>query len=78
MSQTKTGSLAEALANIAVGFGINFVVNLATLPLLWDPERPALSAFKIGVVFTAVSLVRQYVLRRWFNGLRWGNREAAR
>jgi hypothetical protein len=28
------------------------------------------AAFEIGLWFTAVSLLRQYVLRRWFNGLK--------
>lgn len=27
-------------------------------------------AFGIGLVFTAISLARSYVIRRWFNGLR--------
>jgi hypothetical protein len=74
MSQTRTGSLAEAGANIAVGFGINFAANLALLPLMWDAAHPTASAFRLGLVFTVISLVRSYVLRRWFNGLRFGNR----
>jgi len=31
------------------------------------------TAFEIGLVFTVISLVRQYVLRRWFNGLKFGH-----
>ena len=73
MAQTKFGSFTEACTNIAIGFSLNFFVNLATLPLLWNPASPKLSAFYIGLVFTAVSLIRQFVLRRWFNGLRFGN-----
>jgi hypothetical protein len=33
-------------------------------------------AFSMGLIFTAISLVRSYVLRRWFNGLKFGNRHA--
>lgn len=76
MAQTKTGSLVEAGANIAVGFGINFGANLALLPWLWDAASPARSAFVIGIFFTVISLVRSYVLRRWFNGLRFGQEPA--
>jgi hypothetical protein len=75
--QTRKGSLVEAITNILIGFSLNFGVNLVTLPLLWNPASPGLSAFYIGLVFTAVSLIRQYVLRRWFDGLRFGNRPEA-
>ena len=73
MSQTKAGSLAEAMVNIAIGFGINYAANLIVLPLLGYHVTPG-SAFEIGVIFTVISLVRSYVLRRYFNNLTWGNR----
>jgi hypothetical protein len=73
VSQTRKGSLVESTANIAVGFGINYGANLALLPVMWDAAHPAASSFHIGLVFTAISLVRSYVLRRWFNGLRFGH-----
>lgn len=73
MAQTKTGSLAEAVANIAVGFGINFTANLIVLPW-FGFSVSAGQAFGIGVVFTVISLARSYILRRYFNGLRFGNR----
>lgn len=78
MAQTRTGSLTEAAANIAVGFSINFGANLVLLPWLWDPSYPTHSAFAIGLCFTAISLVRSYVLRRWFNGLKFGHTEPAK
>lgn len=73
MSQTKTGSFVEAWANIAVGFAINFGANMLVLPHFGFAITAA-KAFGIGVVFTIISLVRQYVLRRWFNGLKFGNK----
>jgi hypothetical protein len=73
MSQTKTGSFVEAWANIAVGFSINYFANLAVLPMFGFAIKP-MQAFWIGVIFTGISLVRSYVLRRWFNGLRFGNK----
>lgn len=74
MSQTRAGSLAEACVNIAIGFAINWTCNMVFLPMFGFDTLTAAKAFGIGVVFTVVSLVRQYVLRRWFNGLKWGNR----
>jgi hypothetical protein len=73
MAQTKAGSIAEAFANIAVGFSINWVANMIVLPAFGFHVTGA-QAFHIGLVFTVISLVRSYVLRRWFNGLRFGNK----
>jgi hypothetical protein len=72
MSQTKLGSFAEAWVNIAVGFTINFCANMLVLPL-FGFKVTAGSAFEIGLIFTVVSLVRSYVLRRWFNSLKFGH-----
>lgn len=72
MSQTKLGSAAEAWANIAVGFTINYFANLAIFPLFGF--HISLEAnFLMGAIYTVISLVRSYVLRRWFNGLKFGN-----
>lgn len=76
MAQTKLGSFVEAWANIAVGFAINWSANMIVLPMFGFNGLTAGKAFGIGLVFTAISLVRQYILRRYFNGLRFGNSEA--
>jgi hypothetical protein len=76
MAQTKLGSLIEAWANIVVGFSINFFANMAILPL-FGFKVSAGSAFEIGLIFTVISLVRSYVLRRWFNGLKFGHTDNA-
>ena len=77
MSQTQLGSFVEAWANIAIGFTINWSANMLILPLFGFKVTGA-QAFGIGVFFTVISLVRSYVLRRWFNGLKFGNAEPAR
>jgi hypothetical protein len=69
MTQTRLGSWLEAWANIAIGFGINFIANLIVLPLFGFHVTPG-DAFGIGLVFTAISLVRSYVLRRVFNRIK--------
>lgn len=72
MAQTKKGSIAEAWANIAVGFSINYFANLTIFPL-FGMHIGALNNFYMGCIYTVISLVRSYVLRRWFNGLKFGN-----
>lgn len=74
MAQTKFGSFVEAWANIFVGFVINFLGNLFVWPLLGIHGVGARVAFLGGVIFTVISLVRQYILRRYFNGLKFGNK----
>ena len=79
MAQTKIGSFVEAWANIAIGFAVNWTANMLILPLFGFTTLTAAKAFGIGLAFTAVSLTRQYILRRFFNGLKFGNTpEAAR
>ncbi len=67
--QSRTGSFLEAWANIAVGFSINWVANLMILPLYGFPINGG-QAFSMGLIFTAISLVRSYTLRRVFNQIR--------
>lgn len=74
MAQSKLGSIVEGLANIAVGFTINFAANMLILPLFGFHTLTAGNNFIIGLLYTVISLVRSYVLRRWFNGLKFGNK----
>lgn len=73
MSQTRSGSFIEACTNIAIGFTINWTANMLILPLFGFTTLTALKAFYIGLAFTAVSLIRQYVIRRHFNKIRLFN-----
>ena len=66
MTQTRLGSLIEAVFNVVVGFGINFTANLLIFPLFgW--EISAAQNLTLGVIYTAISIARSYVIRRWFN-----------
>ena len=66
MSQSRLGSFIEAWVNVLIGFGINFVANLAVLPYFGFDVTPT-DAFGIGLVFTVISVARSYCVRRWFN-----------
>jgi hypothetical protein len=74
MSQTRLGSFAEALANIAIGFAINFAANWLLLPLFGFRTLTLWANFELGLLYTMISLVRSFILRRYFNGLRFGNK----
>jgi hypothetical protein len=65
MAQSKTRSCAEAWINIAIGYSINFVANLVVFPL-FGYNVSVRDNIVIGVIYTGISLVRQYVIRRWF------------
>lgn len=66
MGQTRRGSLLESLANLLAGYSINFTANLLIFPLFgWNiSTRENLT---LGVIYTGISLVRSYGLRRLFN-----------
>ena len=68
MNQTRLGSLIEVAFNIAIGFSINWVANIYILPLYGFAITGG-QAFSMGLLFTVISVVRGYVIRRWFNGL---------
>ena len=64
--QSRRQAIVEAWVNIAIGFTLNFAMNMALLPLV-GASISAADNFALGWVFTAASVVRQYALRRWFN-----------
>ena len=72
--QTIMGSIAEAWLNVAVGFSINFCANMLILPLFGFTGLTMGKNFVIGLVYTVISLVRSFVIRRYFNGLKWSNK----
>jgi hypothetical protein len=70
VKQTRFMSLMEALANNAIAFVISIIANQLVLPLFGLTVSLAQS-IGITVAFTAISIVRGYVVRRIFEG--WGH-----
>lgn len=66
MNQTRLGSMIEVLFNIAIGFAINWVANIWILPL-YGFQITGGQAFSMGLIFTIISVVRSYIIRRYFN-----------
>lgn len=67
--QSRRASLAEAVANTIVGYLVAVATQMVVFPLFGVAVNVA-AHLGIGVAFTAVSLVRSYLLRRAFEWLR--------
>jgi hypothetical protein len=61
----------EAVTNIVVGYGLAVLTQIIVFPL-FGFHASLSENLLIGGLFTAISLVRSYVLRRLFNGTRSG------
>jgi hypothetical protein len=66
MSQTKLGSFIEAWVNVLIGFTINYIANLLIFPL-FGFHISLLDNLYMGLLYTLISVVRSYCIRRWFN-----------
>ena len=66
VGQSRRRSLLESFVNILVGYSINFTANLLIFPIFgWHIS--ARENLTLGVIYTGISLVRSYGLRRFFN-----------
>lgn len=68
MTQSRRASLLESAANIAIGYGVAVAAQVVIFPM-FGINIPMSDNLLIGGLFTIVSLVRSYCLRRVFNKL---------
>ena len=64
--QTKRQSAIESLTSTTIGIIIGIVLNLTILPVFGYPVSLSDSLW-ISVIFTVISIIRSYIIRRWFN-----------
>ena len=64
--QSKKQSFIESLTSTTIGVIIGIVLNLTILPIFGYPVSLSDSLW-ISVIFTIVSIIRSYIIRRWFN-----------
>ena len=64
--QSKVDSFKESLCNIAIGYAVAFLSQLLVFPLV-GVDATYSQNFKIGFYFTVISLIRSYLVRRFFN-----------
>jgi O-antigen/teichoic acid export membrane protein len=67
MEQTRLGSLIEAGMNILIGFGVALASQMVVFPMVGIHGVSLATNLEIGAYFTAISLIRSYIIRRWFN-----------
>ena len=69
MTQSRRVSLVEAITNVAVGYVLAVITQIMVFP--WFGIHPSLGEnLAIGSIFTGISLLRSYALRRLFERLR--------
>jgi len=72
-SDPRLKSLTESFANILPAFGIGFIANKMILPHFGEGimSNDNLTMIIISVIFSAISLVRSYSIRRLFLRVSW-------
>ena len=68
--QSRRQSAFEAIANVAVGYGVAVGSQIAIFPV-FGISATLSDNLAIGAFFTVISLARSYLLRRAFNA--WGS-----
>ena len=69
MHQSRHMSLAEAAANVVIGYGIAVATQVVVFPVFGIHINLA-ADLAIGGIFAMISLLRGFVLRRIFERLR--------
>ena len=70
MKQSLWMSLVESIANVVVGYVVAVGAQLMVFPL-FGMHATLRDNLMIGLIFTGVSLVRSFLLRRVFETLRF-------
>ncbi len=69
MKQSRRMSLLEAITNVALGYGIAVVTQVAVFPL-FGLYVSLSDNLMISVIFSMVSIARSFAIRRIFETLR--------
>ena len=71
-ADSRKKSLIETSLDIFLGFLMFLPVNYFVLPLFAEPiaDHSLLTAIQIGMIFSTISLIRKFALRRWFEKMR--------
>jgi hypothetical protein len=69
VKQSRLMSAVESATNVAVGFGVAVATQALVFPLFGIHASMG-QHFAIGALFTVVSVIRSYALRRFFEAVR--------
>lgn len=72
MKQTRLMSFVESVANVIVGYGVAVVTQILIFPF-FGLHTTLVQNLQMGLIFTGVSIVRSFILRRLFEAIRVRN-----
>lgn len=64
--QSKRESFMETITSVFIGWVIGVILNLTILPL-FDYNITVTDSLWVSLIFTVVSVIRSYMVRRFFN-----------
>jgi hypothetical protein len=67
--QSRTMSFVESITIVLVGFLLAVLTQVTLFPML-DLQVSVADNLQIGMIFTAISIVRSFALRRLFEAIR--------
>lgn len=67
--QTRLMSMVETITNVAIGLVVSFLSQVVIFKY-YDIHISLAQNLELTLYFTVVSIVRSYVLRRFFNSIR--------
>lgn len=65
--QTPWESAVESCIGTIIGFGVSWLIQMTLVPLILGVKFTATQGFWVVVLYTVVSWVRSYWVRRGFN-----------
>ena len=69
MKQSRLMSLVEAITNVIVGYGVAVVTQILIFPI-FGLHTTLAQNLQMGLLFTGVSIIRSFLLRRLFESIR--------
>ena len=69
MKQSRLMSLIEAITNVIVGYGVAVVTQILIFPI-FGLHTTLAQNLQMGLLFTGVSIIRAFLLRRVFEAMR--------
>jgi hypothetical protein len=64
--QSKKSSFIESSSNAVFSFLFNYIASLFIYPLL-NVDVTGIKNIEIAILFAIISVIRGYLVRRWFN-----------
>lgn len=67
--QSRRMSVIEVATNIAIGLVVSFISQIVIFKL-YDINISVTQNVEITIWFTVISIIRSYLVRRWFNSMK--------